>query len=113
MVSRLKNKFEKKIDRQLKRSKLRYGYEVDRIAYILARHYIPDFMVYTSRGVVYIETKGFLRREDKAKLKAVKKQHPEKDIRLLFYKQTKDNERWAIKNGFTYAYETIPKEWLT
>jgi hypothetical protein len=61
--------------------------------------------------VVYIETKGHLRREDKRKLVAVKKQHPEKDIRIVFYRKDKAKEKWATKNGFVFAFETIPEEW--
>jgi hypothetical protein len=43
---------------------------------------------------------------------AVKKQHPEKDIRLLFYRANKAYIKWAEKHGFVYAIEKIPSEWL-
>lgn len=59
-----------------------------------------------------MECKGYLRPEDKRKLIAVKKQHPEMDLRLLFYSENKKNIKWAIKNGFKYAIEKIPKEWF-
>lgn len=112
MLKKLKNNFEKAVYSQLKRSKLNFKYESEKIPYVLARHYIPDFIVNTPTGVVYIETKGHLRREDKAKLVAVKRQHPEKDIRIVFYRKDKSKETWAIKNGFKYAFERIPDEWL-
>lgn len=112
LKKKLKNKFEIKINRQLKRSKLIYKYESERIPYVLARHYIPDFIVQTITGYLYIECKGHLRREDKAKLVAVKRQHPEKDIRIVFYKRTVQSVRWAEKNGFKYAIDKIPSEWL-
>lgn len=112
----MRNKFELRINRQLKRSKIPYGYEVERIPYVLARHYQPDFILTTELGKVYIECKGYLRTEDKAKLKAVKQQHPEMDLRILFYgdrtSREKDQIRWATKNGFRYAVHSIPKEWL-
>jgi hypothetical protein len=111
-LTKPRNQFEKKLDKQLKKSKVQYAYERDRIPYILARFYLPDFVVSTTRGLLYIEAKGHLRREDKAKLAAVKKQHPEKDIRIVFYNKNKQYIRWAERNGFRYSFETIPKEWL-
>ena len=107
-----RNKFEIRINRQLKRSKLEYGYEVERLPYILAGHYIPDFVIHTERGKVYVECKGYLRPEDKRKLVAVKKQHPECDLRILFYADNPKQIRWATKNGFKYAIHKIPREWL-
>lgn len=112
MKVKLKNKFEKKIHLQLKRNKCIFKYESERIPYILARHYIPDFVINTPTGKLYVECKGYLRAEHKSKLVAVKRQHPEKDIRILFYSTRKANIRWAEKTGFKYAVEKIPKEWL-
>lgn len=43
---------------------------------------------------------------------AVKKQHPELDLRILFYANTKANAKWAERHGFTYAFCDIPQEWL-
>jgi predicted nuclease of restriction endonuclease-like RecB superfamily len=112
-LTRLKNKFEKSIYRQLKRAKVRFGYETEKLAYVLARHYIPDFVIETKLGRLYIECKGYLRPEDKAKMVAVKRYHPEKDIRIIFYSRSKANIRWAERNGFQYAIEKIPTEWIT
>jgi predicted nuclease of restriction endonuclease-like RecB superfamily len=111
-LKRLKNKFEKKIDLQLRKSKLIYEYEPARFAYILARHYIPDFVIVTPNGKLYIELKGYLRPEHKAKIVAVKRQHPEIDLRILFYAPNKKNIKWAEKNGIKFAFNIIPKEWL-
>jgi predicted nuclease of restriction endonuclease-like RecB superfamily len=111
-VKKTRNKFELKISRQLKKAKAVFSYESERFAYILARHYVPDFIVSTPNGKVYIETKGHLRREDKAKLVAIKKQHPEMDLRIVFYAPNKLNSKWADRHGFRYAFDTIPSEWL-
>jgi predicted nuclease of restriction endonuclease-like RecB superfamily len=108
----LKNKFETKIYRELKKAKVSFTYETERIPYVLAGHYIPDFIILTRTGVVYIETKGYLRPEAKRKMVAIKKQHPELDIRILFYSENKKYIKWAEKAGFKYAVDTIPKEWL-
>ena len=111
-MKKLRNKFEKKLYQQLKRSKVEFKYESERIPYVLARHYIPDFVLTTRLGKVYIEAKGHLRREDKAKLVAVRRMNPQMDLRILFYKRVEEQVKWAEKNGFTYAFETIPKEWI-
>lgn len=112
LVKKLKNKFEEKINLQLKKSKLKYKYEAERISYVLAGHYIPDFIIHTPTGVVYLETKGYFRPESKRKMTAVKKQHPELDIRILFYAHKPQYIKWAEKNGFRWAVDTIPQEWL-
>lgn len=109
---KFRSKFEKKVNAQLKRAKCNFAYENERIPYVLARHYIPDFIMETPTGRVYIECKGFLRMEDKAKLCAVKRQHPNKDIRIIFYSKNPKYIKWAEKVGFRYAIERIPKEWM-
>ena len=111
-MSRLKNKFEKRTYSYLRRAKVQFKYESEKILYILARHYIPDFVIITPTGKIYVECKGYLRPEHKAKMIAVKKQHPEIDLRILFYASNKKNIKWAEKNGFRYAVDKIPKEWL-
>ena len=70
---KLRNKFEKRIYSQLSRAKVSFKYESEKIPYLLARHYIPDFIIQTKTGKIYIECKGYLRPEHKAKLIAVKK----------------------------------------
>jgi hypothetical protein len=102
----------KHIRKENRKAKATFTYESEKIPYVLARHYIPDFVLATPTGVVYIETKGHLRREDKAKLVAVKKQHPEIDLRILFYAKKKDQIKWAERNGFKHAFIDIPQEWL-
>lgn len=110
----MKSEFEKRLHRQLKRSKVNFKYESEKIPYILARHYIPDFVILLPGGdKIYVEAKGFFRVEDKAKLRAVKKIHPAMDIRIVFYRENKSYIKWAEKNGFPWAIERIPKEWLT
>lgn len=108
----MRNKFETKIYQQLKISGISFKYESEKLPYVLSKHYIPDFILTTPLGKIYIECKGYLRPEHKAKMIAVKKQHPSKDIRILFYSNNKANIKWAQKNGFIYAIGTIPDEWF-
>jgi predicted nuclease of restriction endonuclease-like RecB superfamily len=91
---------------------VKFKYEGVKIPYVLAGHYLPDFIIEGRFGKIYIETKGYLRPEHKRKMVAVKKQHPEIDLRILFYKEDKKNGKWAEKKGFRFAFGTIPKSWL-
>jgi Autographiviridae endonuclease I len=109
---KVRNSFEDLIRLQLKRARVRFKYEEETVPYILARNYCPDFVLEFPEKKVYIETKGFFRREDKSKMKAVKQQHPEMDIRLVFYSMNRANIRWADKHGFPWAIGQVPKEWL-
>lgn len=109
--------FERTIDYQLKASGLEYQYEPTKIPYRLEYNYIPDF--YIPSKDIYIEVKGYLRREDQAKLRAVKAQHPELDIRLVFIEADKKvpyskstHGQWADRQGFPYADKEIPAEWF-
>ena len=111
-MKKVRNKFERRTQLFLRRQKIKFEYETERIAYVLCRHYIPDFIIHTPLGKIYVECKGYLRPEDRSKLLAVKRQNPGKDIRLLFYAERKTQIRWADKNGFKWAVETIPAEWL-
>lgn len=111
----MKNKFEDRLYRQLKKSKVKFKYESEKIPYILARHYIPDFVItLPDKGgtKIYIEAKGYLRPEHKSKMVAVKKLHPAMDIRIVFYSENERNIRWAEKHRFPWAIGEIPKEWL-
>lgn len=108
-----RNKFEQKIFNQLKRKKIKFKYESERLPYIFSGYYLPDFVLTTPNGTVYVETKGYFRPEHKRKLVAVKKLNPALDIRLLFYARKPKDIRWAEKNGFLYAIETIPESWMT
>lgn len=112
MAKTPRNKFEQRIHRQLKKAKVKFAYESEKISYIIEGRYIPDFIVYTSTGKIYIETKGHFRPEAKRKMAAVAKLHPEFDIRIVFYSRKLKDIRWAEKHGFKYAIGEIPKEWL-
>ena len=112
MKEKTRNKFEEAIRKQIKKTKIVYQYEGEQIPYIIAHHYVPDFILYTPLGKVYVECKGYFRPEHKRKMVAIRRQHPNLDIRLLFYARTKANVRWAERYGFKYAFEKIPSEWL-
>lgn len=100
---------------------VRAQYEVSTLPYSVPRLYIPDFtVVRAGKDPLYLEIKGYFRPEDRAKMKAVKKDNPEADIRLVFASDGKLSSRsksrysdWCARNGFEYAIGNIPKEWFT
>jgi hypothetical protein len=79
--------------------------------------YTPDFVL--PNGVI-IETKGRFVTSDRQKHLLIREQHPELDIRFVFSnpyqrisKQSKTTyAMWCEKNGFLYAKQAIPQEWL-
>jgi len=102
-------------------------YEPEKLTYTITAEYTPDFVVTFKDGSkMYIEAKGNGRQFDhvvKKKMVAVKEQHPDKDIRIVFYRdgkvgQTRKNgsfmkqSDWAVKNGYTFSISDIPEEWL-
>ena len=111
-MPKLKNDFEKSGERFLKKKKIKFKYEERRIPYVIAGHYIPDFTIWTPLGEIILEFKGYLRPETKRKMVAVRRQHPELDIRFVFYSKRKEQIRWAERYGFKWAIKEIPEEWL-
>lgn len=108
-----RNKFEIKLHRQLKKAKVPFKYESEKIAYYFTGHYIPDFVIDLDGGKVYVEAKGYFRPEHKRKMVAVKKLHPAMDIRIVFYAFRKKDIAWAERHGFPWAISTIPTEWIS
>lgn len=112
-----KSGFERTIAANLAKRGVEFTYEELRLLYTLEGEYRPDFVIKSS-GII-VEAKGFLDRDSKRKMLAVKQQHPELDIRFLFQQADKKMQgskkthgEWARKNGFKYAEGEIPDDWL-
>jgi len=81
------------------------------------RTYTPDFVL--ENGII-VETKGWFETKDRHKHIQVKKQYPDLDIRFVFSNsKNKINKgskttygMWCDKEGFLYADELIPEEWI-
>lgn len=114
--------FEQRVMKKLEDKGVSYSYEPHPLPYRVERQYIPDLLI----NETYIELKGFFRQDAQRKMKAVKAQHPNLDIRFLFQrgnspihaaKKRKDGSKmtcaeWADKYGFLWAEgEEIPEEW--
>ena len=126
-MNRYRNKFERDIGEQLAVLPLSMVYESTKIDYTVKADYIPDFDIKTPSGQIYhLETKGNGRSFDqhtRRKMIAVKKQHPELEVRILFYSDGKIGPKrkdgtfmrqsdWAEKHGFAYAIRKLPEQWL-
>ena len=113
-----KSGFERTLAAQMHKARVSFKYEPIKLPYVLERTYCPDFVL--SNGVI-IEAKGKLDPDTRSKMIAVKKAHPELDIRFVFMRA--DNKlskaskttyaQWAQQNGFQWADSLIPEEWFT
>jgi hypothetical protein len=109
--------FERSFAANLSSRGIKFRFESKKVPYVLERTYNPDFEI-VDHGF-FIETKGLLDRDSKAKMLAVKQQHPDLDIRFVFMhpkkkipgtKQT--HAQWADRNGFPWAEGVAPEEWF-
>ena len=112
-----RSNLEKNVADLLDELEVNYEYECTKLNYFIEANYIPDFKV---RGI-YLEAKGFFKPSDRRKMLAVKRQHPELDIRFVFqapYNKINKKSKttyamWAEKHGFPWcAYYAIPLNWL-
>lgn len=127
----VRNNWEYQVYKEIKNllpNRAKVEYEADNIPYTITGNYLVDFTITKKDGTkIYIEAKGGGRAFDakvQQKMKAVRLQHPELDLRILFYRDNKvgakrkDNtfrkqSDWARDNGFTFAVGlSPPKEWF-
>jgi hypothetical protein len=98
-----------------------YTYEETKLSYVKPQKthtYTPDF--YLPKQKIFIETKGMFTTADRQKMRLIKEQYPELDIRFVFSnararisKKSKTTYgMWCEKYGFLYAHKDIPKDWL-
>lgn len=121
----LKSGLEEVVFTYLKKNKLSFKYEGLKITYFqpeIKKTYTPDFPI---KGSFIIETKGAFNSADRKKMKLIKKQNPELDIRFIFSNsKTKIGKKslttygkWCELNDFPYhciqsTKETFPNDWL-
>lgn len=122
-----RNRFEQDVASNLVVSGLITEYEMEKLHYTVEADYVPDFRIKTPSGQNFLlETKGNGRSFDahtRRKMIAVRDQHPEEDIRILFYSDGKIGPKrkdgtsmrqsdWATRHGFKFAIRTLPESWL-
>lgn len=119
-TGKYKSKLEASVAERLDKIGADYMYEGEAIEYTMPKKYIPDFILHLPNGSKrYLEVKGWFRFEDMYKMKAVKRDNPSLDIRLVFAHDGKVSSKsdmrysdWAVKNGFKYTIGDVPKAWL-
>ena len=109
-----------KVKDHLRERKVRFKYASLKIEWedLMYRTYTPDFILHN--GLI-IETKGRFTSDDRRKHIAIKKQHPELDIRFVFENSKRKLSKgakntyatWCERNMFLYADRVIPEEWLS
>lgn len=113
-----KSKFESDVAKKLSNLGFKHNYETEYFPYILEKTYNPDF---TLDGTsIILEVKGVLDTQARSKMKAVKEQHPDADIRFVFMKphnrcpgMKMTHAQWAEKYGYPwYALEDLNKKVL-
>lgn len=112
----------KDIQRKIGKRKIQLEYETTSIPYKIEKRlvYIPDFIIkIPGRKPIYIEAKGYFRPADMMKMRLVKEQNPDLDIRMVFPQDNKVYRRkmrysdWCKRYGFPYHIGTeIPEEWV-
>lgn len=126
---------EEKLAEWLTKNKIEFEYETIKLVYekpvrsglckecgkkkvVKLATYTPDFII--NNGKTLIEYKGRLTQTDRAKLLAVRRANPERDLRLLFgsdNRLVKNSDKrystWCVDNGIDYAIGVPPAGWLT
>ena len=98
-----------------------FSYEGSKLKYIKPEKehtYTPDFFLPVQQ--IFIETKGLFTTADRQKMKLVRAQYPNLDIRFIFSnsksrisKKSKTTYgMWCERYGFHYADKPIPKDWI-
>jgi hypothetical protein len=118
----LRSGFEAKTAKYLDGLNAKYGYEVDKLSYVIpesTHKYTPDFKL---ENGIYVETKGRWTAADRKKMSLVIEQNPELDIRMLFMTDNTLNRSsktkysdWCEKRGikcYVSSKGEVPMEWL-
>lgn len=110
---------ELKVAKELDDQGFDYLYEKVKIEWedLAYRTYTPDFVLLN--GII-IETKGQFTTADRRKHLAIKKQHPNLDIRFVFENSRRKLRKgakstyaeWCVKYNFLYYDRIIPEDWL-
>lgn len=107
----------------------RIEYEPESFKYVIEHEYTPDIVITFKDGTkLYIEVKGNGRQFDqhvRSKMVAVKNQHPDKDIKIVFYADgriggVKKRKRggyykqseWSKRHGYEFSIKEPKEEWF-
>ncbi len=111
---------EVQISRQLEAAGVPFMYEGTTLRYNVPaedHRYTPDYIL---PNYIVIEAKGQFTSDDRKKIKLVREQHPNIDLRFVFSRSStligKKSKTtygdWCAKLGIKYANKVIPEPWL-
>ncbi len=133
---RFRSKFEKEFANHLNEHNVTWEYEVDTYLYylpmlnkmlcptcglvkgLIERKYTPDFKL---KNGITIECKGIFSPKDRVKMRAVLKQNPKLDVRIVFMRDNIIKEsadkltytEWCKKyNIMSCVFPDVPNDWI-
>ena len=113
-----RSKLEESVADILDKVGVKYEYETHKVAYTIQHHYNPDFVLVNG---VMLETKGYWDAADRRKIKSVKEQNPDIDLRMVFQspfntisKKSKTTyAQWCERMDIPWtSFQNIPLDWL-
>ena len=117
-TSKFRSKLEEKVADLLSHLDVKYEYETKKIPYVIQHNYTPDFILPNS---VILECKGYWEPADRRKIKQVKKDNPDLDLRMVFQapyntisrKSKTTYAQWCEKLDIPWtSFQNIPLDWL-
>ena len=113
-----RSRLEEKVADLLVDLDVKYEYETVKVDYTIAHIYKPDFILPNG---VHLECKGYWDSKDRRKVKAVKEQNPDLDLRMVFQapyntisKKSKTTyAQYCERIGILWcSFMNIPVAWL-
>mgnify|MGYP003335778867 CR=1 FL=1 len=113
-----RSKLEEKVSDLLVELNVDAEYEAGTIDYVIKHKYLPDFRLPNG---VHLECKGYWDDEDRRKVRNVKEQNPDLDLRMVFQnpfntisKRSKTTyAQYCERIGIPWcSYNSIPLKWL-
>ena len=117
-TSKFRSKLEEDIADLFKELGVSYEYETAKIPYTIQHIYNPDFIL---SNKVHLEAKGYWSAEDRRKIKAVKRDNPDLDLRMVFQapyntisKRSKTTyAQWCERHDIPWtSWANIPLDWI-
>ena len=117
-TSKFRSGLEEKVADLLSELGVSYEYETTKVAYQIQHKYCPDFVL---PNHVILECKGYWEPADRRKIKTVKEQNPELDLRMVFQspfntisKKSKTTyAQWCEQHDIPWtSFKNIPLAWL-
>ena len=117
-TSKYRSGLEEKVAELLTELNVSYEYETKKIPYVIQHNYTPDFVLFNS---VILECKGYWAAEDRRKIKQVKKDNPDIDLRMVFQAPYNTISRrskttyaqWCERLDIPWtSFNNIPLDWL-